>query len=220
MSMRSINKTNISNFRVYFCISLFLCLFSASISNAASQKSIEFGSLVKSILVQARNQYPDPLISYQAGWDQLDNPAVYAYTKKEFADEYQGKVKQLVVFNGKPAKEAYKKNTNARWEMLAVGSRAGARKVTFSSTVNDGADEDQIIASLKKAGISATQLTCDEDSTSLEDFKTGIMLKVYKLTSKGYFPATLVIAGDVASQHISLDLTVIPNTRELHPACK
>ncbi len=207
-------------FCVYFSSGLILSAFCTSISGAANQKSIEFGSLVKTILLKADNQKFDSSISYQAGWDQLDSPAVYAYTKKEFAEVYQGKVKQLVVFNGKPAKEAYKRNTNASWGMSAVGSRAGVSKVTFSSTVNDGADEGAIIASLKKTGISVTKLTCDEDSKSLEDFKTGIMFKAYKLTTNGYLPGTLVIAGDVAAQHITLDLSVIPNTKGLYPACK
>ena len=204
------------------CVSCVLIfgIFSTSISCAASQKSIEFGVLVKSILLKAGNEKFDPTVTYQAGWDQLDNQAYYSYKKKEFAEEYQGKTKPLVIFNGKPAKEAYKKNVNASWAMSAVGSRAGASKVTFSSSVNDGADEDQIIGSLKKADITVTNLTCDEDSKSLETFKTGIMFKAYKLTTKGYLPGTLVIAGDVAAQHISLDLTVIPNTKELYPACK
>jgi len=204
----------------YFLFVLISSAFSVAMVNAAHAESIEFGMLVKSIMLKTSGEKFDPSVSYQAGWDQVDNESYYVYKKKSFAEEYQGTVKQLVIFNGKPAKEAYKRNVSATWSMTAVGSRAGVSKVTYSANVNDGADEDAIIASLRKTGISATKLSCDENSKDREEFGMGIMFKAYKLSSKGYLPCTLVIAGDVAAQHITLDLTIIPNTRDLNSFCK
>jgi len=209
----------LKNVLVLLCL-LIVGLLTASQSDASPEKTVEFGELAKSVLVKAGSEKYNPAISYQASWDQLDNPAYYAFKKKEFAEEYQGSVKPLVVFNGKPAKDAYKKNTNASWSMAATGSRAGVSKATYSASVNDGADEEQIVASLRKSGIATTALVCDDNSKSLEAYRTGIMLKVYKLSAKGYLPGILVIAGDVAAQHIALDLTVIPNTKELSGACR
>jgi hypothetical protein len=203
---------------ISFAVALYV--FNTTSSIAAAQKSIEFGSLIKPIMLKSGNEKYDPSISYKADWNQIDNPVYYSLTKKEFAEVYQGTVRQLLIFNGKPAMEAYKKNKNASWGISAVGSRAGVDKVTFSSSINDGADENEIISSLNKVGISATVLRCDENNKEIDEYKTGIMFKVYKLTSKGYLPSTLVIAGDVAAQHISLDITLIPNVKELYPACK
>lgn len=199
---------------------LIVGLLTASQSDASPKKTVEFGELAKSVLVKVGSEKYNPAISYQASWDQLDNPAYYTFKKKDFAEEYQGIVRPLVIFNGKPAKEAYKKNVNANWSMAATGSRAGISKATYSASINDGADEDQIVASLKKIGIVPTALACDDNNKSLESYRTGIMLKVYKLSAKGYLPGLLVIAGDVAAQHIALDLTVIPNIKELSNACR
>lgn len=195
-------------------------VFTSGVAIAAKNNAVEFGELVKDVLVHTGNDKVDPSASYKAGWDQLDKSKNYVFKKKDFADEYQGTVKPLLVFNSKPAKEAYKKNVNAKWGMLANGSRAGVSKVVFSSTVNDGADEDLITASLKKSGITPSKLTCDDDNKEIASYRTGIMFNVYKLASKGYASGILVIAGDVAAQHISFDLMIFPNTSEFRKACK
>ena len=205
----------------YMVISMLAVYFiGASSCMAAQQKTVEFGTLVKKQLVYLGKEKVDPIASYHTGCDQLDNSKNYIFKKKEFADEYNGTVKPLLVFNAKPAKEAYKRNTNAKWEILAIGSRAGIRKFVFSSTVNDGANEDEIIASLKKSGITTVKLICDENNSKIASYQTGIMFSVYKLVAKGYAPGVLVIAGDVAAQHISLNLTILPSTSDFQRACK
>jgi hypothetical protein len=187
---------------------------------AAQQKTIEFGVLVKEQLVYMGNEKIDPSSNYCSGWDQLDKSKNYIFKKKDFSDEYQGTVKPLLVFNTKPAKEAYKRNVNAKWDMHANGSRAGVSKIVYSSTINDGADEEEIVASLKKSGITVGKLTCDDNDKDIASYQTGIMFKVFKLTLKGYAPKILVIAGDVAAQHISLNISITPNTSEFLKACR
>jgi hypothetical protein len=191
-----------------------------SICMAAPQKTVEFGTLVKEQLVYMGNEKIDPTSFYTVGWDQLDKSKNYVFKIKDFADEYQGTVKPLLVFNSRPAKEAYKQNTNAKWDMFASGSRAGISKFIFSSKVNDGASEEEVVASLKKVGITATKLICDEKNSDIASYQTGIMFSVYRLTSKGYVPGMLIIAGDVAAQHILLDLTIIPSASEFRKACR
>ena len=198
----------------------FCVIFAPSGFAASPQKTVEFGVLAKTVLVRAGSDKTDPSISYQAAWDQIDNPSFYAFKKKDFAESFQGTVKPLVVFNGKAAKEAYKKSSNVHWNATASGSRAGVAKMIFSAMINDGAEEEAIIASLKRSGIEAKKMVCDESNPSLDEYKTGIMFKVYKLMAKGYFPGTLIIAGDVAAQHIALDLSVVPNIKELSSTCK
>jgi hypothetical protein len=181
---------------------------------------VEFGELVKEILVNVGNEKINASASYMSSWEQFEKSKSYKFEKKEFAEEYQGAVKPVLVFNNKPAKEAYKSNVNAKWNMSATGSRAGVSKVVFSSTVNDGADEEEIVVSLKKSGITASKLTCDENNDDISAYQSGIMFNVYKLTAKGYASGILIIAGDVAAQHITLDLTVIPNTSAFRTACR
>ena len=195
-----------------------LCLFTTS-GLAASQRKVEFGVLVKEILFNLYGEKATPSTSYYSGWDQLDNSKNYTFKRKDYAEKYEGTVRPLLVFDSKPAKEAWKRNVIAKWDVLATGSKIGFDKIEFRSSINDGAYEEDIVASLGKSGITARLLTCNEDKV-ISLYGTYFRVKIYRLSAKGYAPSILIISTDIAAQFASIQLIIIPNTSGVSGICR
>lgn len=196
---------------------LLLCF--ACITSTAS--AVELGKISKDIMYQLdKSDKYSPTSGYVVDWETVGNLKYIEYKKKDFADEYSGRVKAGISFAGKKAIEAHTKNKSADWYFVATGSRAGISTYELSASIADGPEDIMIIKSLGMSGVSAETLVCNHNDKSISEYDTIKEARFFRLKSKGYADATMIVSDDYAAQFVTKKIILIPNVSVFSGSCK
>ena len=202
--------------KVYLFI-IAMCLMSIT----ETVYAIEFGKLTKDIMYKLnKTEKHDPMAGYVVDWESVGNLKYIKYKKKDFAAEYTGSIKDSVTFVGKKAIEAHTQNKSAEWYFTATGSRAGISTYELTATLSEGPEDKTLLQSLNKTSISANLLSCNHDDKSIAEYDTIKEARFYKIKSKGYADAIMILSEDYAAQFITKKIILIPNTTEFSSTCK
>lgn len=202
--------------KVYLLI-IAICLMSIT----ETVYAIEFGKVTKDIMYKLdKTEKHDPMAGYVVDWQSVGNLKYINYKNKDFAAEYSGSIKDSMTFVGKKAIEAHTKNKSAEWYFTATGSRAGISTYELSATLNENPEDKTLLQSLNKASISANILSCNHDDKSISEYDTIKEARFYKLKSKGYADAIMILSEDYAAQFITKKIILIPNTTGFSSNCK